>query len=425
MNATKKLLTATFAMCAGFASAVTVPTVTDVILEQTGTRKMTISYKLNNGPAVITFDIQTNFVNEAEEPCWVSIGGEHIQRVSFGSDVFKKVTGDTTHTIKWEADLNWPGHLIENGGIRAVVTAWALDNKPDYMVVDLANPSVGGESYYPGVEWLPGGLLANSAYRRSKLVMRRIDAKDVKWTMGAYGESGRNKDSEQLHDVTLSNNFYIGVFEFTQQQYTMLFKDQWGNPQWPSCGNTGDNTAESRAALPLENQSRTTVMGRKVWTDAPTATSLIGKLRDATGIDFDLPSEAQWEFACRAGHGEGHWSTGKAIVGTNPDANLSANYNNIEGHTVAVGSYDPNSWGLYDMHGNVAEYVLDFFDYNISTHAQGEIQTNMGNDLAMTKGGSFKMAAGLCRPSDRSTRYNCGWSSGEYGFRLACRAGLK
>ena len=426
MNIKKHILASALVLGAGlaFADAVTVPTVSGVTLEQTGSRKMTITYTLNNGPAVVTLDIQTNYVNAAEETCWVSIGGEHIQRVSFASDVFKIVTGDTVHTIKWEPDLDFPGHAIAAGGIRAVVTAWALDNKPDYMVVDLANPSVGGEFYYPAVEYLPGGILANIAYRTSKLVMRKIDAKNVKWTMSAYGESGRNKDSEKLHDVTLTNNYYIGVFEFTQSQYTMLYQDQWGNPAWPSCSYTGGGTSESRACLPMENYSSSGIMGRNNWSDAPSADSVIGKIRTVTGLDFDLPSEAQWEFASRAGHGEGYWGTGAPILGTNPDENLQACYND-NSHPVAVGSYPPNSWGLYDMSGNVGEYVLDFFQYDISAHTQGEIQANPGYDLRVTKGGWYGAAADKCRPACRSNSYNCGWTSGPYGFRLACRAGLK
>lgn len=423
MNATKNLLTAALALGTSLASAVTVPTVSDVTLEQTGKRKMTISYKLNNGPAVITLDIQTNSVNAAGEFRWTSIGGEHIQRVSFGSDVFRKVTGDTVHAINWETDLNWPGHIIEKGGIRAVVTAWTLDNKPDYMVVDLTNPSVGGEYYYPGEEWLPGGLLANAAYRRTKLVMRKIDAKDVKWTMSSFAETGRDKNCETPHDVTLSNNYYIGVFEFTQQQYAMFFRDQWNNPVWPGCHYTGDGTVESRASLPVENLASTSIMGRQSWNETPSDTSLIGKIQAATGIDFDLPSEAQWEYACRAGHGEGCWGNGKPILGINPDANLSACYN--AEHPDPVGSHEPNSWGLYDMCGNVGEYVLDFFDYDITSHAQGEIQANMGNNNRLVRGGNYASNASSCRPSARSTYYNAGWTKFEYGFRLACRAGLK
>ena len=426
MNIKKHALALVLAICAGlaFADAVTVPTVSGVTLAQTGSRKMTITYTLSNGPAVVTLDIQTNYVNAAEETCWVSIGGEHIQRVSFASDVFKIVTGDTVHTIKWEPDLDFPGHAIAAGGIRAVVTAWALDNKPDYMVVDLANPSVGGEFYYPAVEYLPGGLLANIAYRTSKLVMRKIDAKNVKWTMSAYGESGRNKDSEKLHDVTLTNNYYIGVFEFTQSQYTMFFKDQYGNPTWPNCSYTGDGSSESRACLPMENSTSSAIMGRNNWSDTPSDSSLIGKIRAATGLDFDLPSEAQWEYACRAGHGEGYWGTGLPILGTNPDANLQACYNGNPSHPVAVGSYLPNSWGLYDMSGNVGEYVLDFFAYNISANTQGEIQERTDNELRVIKGGWYASTAGDCRPA-RRVGYNYGWTSGYYGFRLACRAGLK
>ena len=130
-----------------------VPRVSNTQMTQAVNRLVTITYELADGPAVITLDIETNVTGTAE---WVSIGGENIQQVT--GDVWKKVeTG--SHTIQWRPDLSWPDHKIADGGARAAITAWALDNTPDYMVVDVssaAQPNT--QKYYPAVEFLPAHL---------------------------------------------------------------------------------------------------------------------------------------------------------------------------------------------------------------------------------------------------------------------------
>ena len=220
----KKLIAVAFA-CAAFAvCADDVPEVSGITMTQgSGSRLVTITYNLANAAAVVTLDIQTNVTGNV----WASIGGENIQHVS--GDVWKKVeTG--AHTITWHPDLSWPDHQIADGGARAVVTAWSVDNPPDYMVVNISSTAVtNSETYYPSVEFLPGGLLSNSLYRTSSLVMRKIPAQGVTWEMGSgTTETGRATDgSETMHTVTLTNNYYIAVFETTQEQWAQV---QTANP---------------------------------------------------------------------------------------------------------------------------------------------------------------------------------------------------
>ena len=99
-----------------------VPEVSGVSMAQDDNRTVTIAYTLSSAPAVVTLDVQTNVTGDV----WASIGGEAVWNAM--GDVWKRVeTG--SRTITWRPDHTWPGHMIADGGARAVVTAWALDNR--------------------------------------------------------------------------------------------------------------------------------------------------------------------------------------------------------------------------------------------------------------------------------------------------------
>ena len=154
---------------------------------------------------------------------WASIGVWNVAPgVSSGSDAYRKVTGAGTHTITWRPYRSWPAAdgtgSIAGGKIRAVVKAWALDNPPDYMVVDISEKAKPNTwRYYPDAESVPGGVTNNAAYRKTALLMRKILAKDVTWTMGSIGEDGRNTN-ETSRVVALTNDYYMAVFETTQER---------------------------------------------------------------------------------------------------------------------------------------------------------------------------------------------------------------
>ena len=104
-----------------FAEAV-VPSVTNVGISQDASRNVTISYTLANAPAVVTFDIQTNYVDGGETK-WVSIGGRNID--CYFGDGNCLVSENGTRKIVWHPEKSWPDRKIAAGGVRAVVTAWA------------------------------------------------------------------------------------------------------------------------------------------------------------------------------------------------------------------------------------------------------------------------------------------------------------
>ena len=423
------MATLVFALFQASAATPIVTGATMVQPNQSG-RDVTITYTLANAPAVVTLDIQTNAVAEGEA-VWISIGGEHIQSFSAGSDVFKKVEGDGSHTIVWKAETDWPGFKLKDPCVRAVVTAWALNDTPDYMVVDIASSATANsQRYYTSTNFLPGGLLGDDAYRTSKLVMRRIHAKNVPWTMGSIFESDRNSDKEAPHAAMLTNDYYIGVFPVTQAQ--------WANV-------TGYNfsgyTGAGRDLHPVEmlsyneircangNKNGSIAADGGIYPEAPYEGSFLYKLNDRTGIDFDLPMEGEWEFACRVGGliGDGRWNTGapRLVIGDAADANMpGANkHNGYSGNTAEVGLFAPNAWGLYDMHGNVWEWCLDNYKADVSAFA-GRFCDNAGSGQRVQRGGC---AATLLQNNRTANRAGVTPASRLkwYGLRLKCRAGLK
>ncbi len=454
----KKLTATTFAVAASTALTAAVPEISDVTMAQDVARLVTITYTLADAPAVVTVDVQTNNASGG----WASIGGEAVWNAA--GDVWKKV-GDgltegnsTSGTITWRPDHSWPDHKIADGGARAVVTAWALDNTPDYMAVDItsaAQPNT--QTYYPAADFVPGGV-TNGLYKTTMLLMRKIMAKDVKWTMGSTStETQRTAAREGTHQVTLTNNYYIGVYPVTQSQWGVVATNssQKGyyttepamRPMEQVCYNEIRLKANSNAAATADE------IANYSWPKAPHPSSFLGLLRSKTGLDFDLPSEAQWEFAARAGNGVGYWGDGSAIKNANTDANLNLlgryQYNGgkigtnsgtnpaatceVTNGTAVVGSYAPNAWGLYDTAGNVWEWCLDWYADDITAHG-GKVNIDPAtpaNTLSVAsganrvrRGGSWNGAAGSCRPAFRGIGAPT-YRDSNGGFRVLCSAGLR
>ena len=404
-----------------------VPKAENVAMAQSSSSEVTITYTLTAAPVVVTLDIETNTASGA----WGSIGGEHIQRVS--GDVNRQVSGKATYTISWLPDRDWPGNLVESGKARAVVTAWPLDNTPDYLVVNLlTTTSLPTARYYASTNFLPGGLLSNPAYRTSSIVMRKILAKDVTWTMGCVNEVNRNSDREKPHTVALTNNYYIGVFEMTQRQWALVF-GAYNDNNFTNELVHAMRPAEMVCFNQIRNSNGLSAREGYEWPDAPFSDSMLGALRRKTGIDFDLPSDAEWEFACRAGNGEGLWNDGSTYSNHVSDVHLNRlarNASNVGSPsrnsdasvgTALCGSYAPNSWGLYDIHGNVGEWCLDW-DRDDLTGTDGSVVTEVSTEH-VRRSGLANDKIYLLRSASRA--HNKPELQHQYiGLRLACRAGL-
>ena len=302
---------------------------------------------------------------------------------------------------------------------------WALPSKT-YLVIDLsAGPDAEG---YPMSELttVPVGGWTDE-YKTNKLVMRRIA--NGSFMMGSEPTEVGAKipgspyiyNDAKPHQVTISKPFYMGVFEVTQKQYKLMTGYN-GNV---TSGQKGD--ARPAPAVSYE-QIRGTSEGAKWPSDSTVdATSIMGKIRARTGLTFDLPTEAQWEYACRAGTTTA-LNNGKNLTNPSQDSAMdevgSYHYNGRE--LKIVGSYLPNSWGLYDMHGNVKEWCLDIyamretsgFDLGAMVDPKGVGETPE-DWYRVVRGGDLNDAAGDCRSASRRGE---GPFASVHGFRLCCPA---
>ncbi|MCY2932532.1 MAG: formylglycine-generating enzyme family protein [Planctomycetota bacterium] len=206
------------------------------------------------------------------------------------------------------------------------------------------------------------------------------------WMGSPANEIGRYED-ELLHKVTLSKPYYMSKFPVTQAQWLAVM---------------GTNPSYSKGKQkPAENIT---------WEDCQ---RFILRLRAKTGMQgVRLPTEAEWEYACRAGTMDAYYF-GPAL--RTDDANFLATG---IGTTTSVGKYPPNRFGLYDMHGNVWEWCADWF----GNYPEGPVTDPTGprrGKFHLTRGGSFLNRASVVRAADRNV-IGPPFRNGATGFRLAC-----
>jgi formylglycine-generating enzyme required for sulfatase activity len=258
---------------------------------------------------------------------------------------------------------------------------WKEDD-PLYCVIDISAGENAASYPVTYLSDVPAGGWTDE-YKTTKLVLRRIEPGSFKMN-GAY-------------DVTITKAFYCGVFEVTQKQYELVTGSKPSNF-------SGDK-------LPVEKVSWNTIRGNSDTYNWPTIktvdpNSFIGRIQARTGLNFDLPTEAQWEYACRAG------TTTTYYWGDSMDGAYAWYSGNSSSKTHIVGTRMPNEWGLYDMSGNVWEWCLDWYDV---------ISNSNGPDSGIyriLRGGGFCHDDYICNSNFRDVKsepYGSHWCG---GFRL-------
>ena len=289
-------------------------------------------------------------------------------------------------SFSWNDCVSYESPLLLDLMADTVVTVTFV--KVNYLVVDIS----GG---YTAESWPhriseSGPDVENDACRTTELWLKFVSAGEYR--MGSpESEVGRGT-REVAHQVTLTKGFYIGVFELTRKQYALI---------------AGTVPASSDDDLcPVTKVTFDSLRGTSKGANWPAddevdAGSFMGILRAKTGLRFDLPTEAQWEYACRATTTTA-FNNGKNL--DDDDLNLFeiAYYNANASAPKKVGSLAPNAWGLYDMHGNVWEWCLDWYTDNLGTdHVVDPVGQTEGYEKTL-RGGSFNDGASACRSAYRA-----------------------
>ena len=209
--------------------------------------------------------------------------------------------------------------------------------------------------------------------------------------MGSKQGEQRCGDELPLHKVNFQRGFWLGKYEVTQAQWRAVMGN---NPFWPPWWR-GDN-------LPADWIS---------WTDAQ---EFIGKLSAGVGGTYRLPTEAEWEYACRAG------TTTRYYWGNQIDDNYCWWRRNSGGRTHQVGQRKPNAWGLHDMLGNVYEWCEDVYHNNYEGAPSDGTAWVTGGDsqVRVLRGGSWKAEDPMYLRSGE--RFGGGSEIGTYFTGLRC-----
>jgi formylglycine-generating enzyme required for sulfatase activity len=283
-------------------------------------------------------------------------------------DVGDAVAPGTGKTAYWDFYADYPAELIDQAKVRVT--------SPLPPLITLTLP--GGVPLE--MVWIPAGT----------------------FLMGRYsGELGSSSNEAPQHTVTFGSGFYMGKYEITQQQWLAV------RGSWP--GAAPSSTYGVGNTYPAYEVN---------WNDAQNFITSLNAHLASTGQrgTVRLPSEAEWEYACRAGTATRfYWGTDASYTQVGTYAWYT---NNGGGKTHPVGEKLPNSWGLYDMSGNVLEWVQDYWhsDYT-GAPADGSAWVSPTSSSQVLRGGNLLLGAADCRSAHRNS-YTSDYRYHYHGFRL-------
>jgi len=240
-------------------------------------------------------------------------------------------------------------------------------------------------------------------YSESAANLEMIWIEPGNFVMGSAENESNRAVNEQQHDVNVTKGFYLGKYEVTQSQYEAVMTDN----------NESISISPSRYSDPRRPVEKVN------WAEANAFCVRLTKLeqiagRLPTGWKYSLPTESEWEYACRAGTSSSY-SWGESI------SSVNANYIKNIGLTTIVGQYPSNPWGFHDMNGNVWEWTEDWYDANYKTSLSSDLIENGVTSTKSIRGGGWSDPLEDIRSATRigmvpTGRYNV------LGFRLSLRS---
>ena len=345
---------------------------------------------------------------------------------------YRKNSGGSTHPVGQKEPNNW-GVYDMHGNVWEWCNDW-YGSYPDGSVTDPTGPATGWDRVCRGGSWIsipvgcrsarrihymPSNKINLCGFRLVKLVKKEINPQHyggdqmepicigtmefkyippgVFWMGSPDDEQCRSYD-EIRHRVRLTRGYYMMTTPVTQGQWESLMKE---NPSW---------FKERGSKLPVETVS---------WEDCQ---KFIQKMNQQFGLyQFRLPTEAEWEYACRAGT-ETAFYTGNCLETT--QANFDGDYpfagcpkGEFRGRTTPVKTFPPNPWGLYDMHGNVMEWMQDWYSHYSVLTKENDIKGPETGVNKVIRGGSWYNNASMCRSAFRCD-FNPNSRSDAIGLRL-------
>lgn len=397
------------------------PDVADVTLFQnTATRTIKIGYNLTGDDKIVTMVIETNTVADASGE-WVALP-EQTTSSAYG-DVNRIVkAGAGSKWIYWNPDETFADETVASGAARAVLTAWATNTPPNYMVVDLNGNSI--VRYYVSTNAIPDGGLSNPIYRTRYMVFRKIPAKDIIWLKGVdpttdtvSSWTANNLATNAPHRVKLTYDYYIGLYELTRAQ---------------ACTIRGVKAGAYGTCADIYSYVDTLPAGGCYFTDFSDRTTNMLNRADWFGgqLEFKIQSDAEWEFACRAGEPKVLYS------GNNYSRNNLSAIANLTADLAEGGSMPCNRWGLYDMLGNMAEICRDsirrsdgvdnwsYWKDDAGYQADGYITdpegTGFESSIRHVLRGFYALGANSYQVSDGTGYTAVAGQNNKYGTRLVC-----
>lgn len=400
MNKSKTILKMALAYAAISAAAFEASAATTITIDEVSQRwpwnnKVDITYTVSGGQDLVSSNFCRIVFTTVIDGATYTIDGTKDVGASANAG---------THTVTWTAPS---GLKCDNCTMDAAVYAFDAPSGDDYMIIDLTKTT-------DNVTW--EGLLATQAesnrryntdeYKTTKLALRKVPA-------GIYKTATDHKDATTTKTTwTTDRDYYIGIFETTDKQYTTL-----GADHTTSTANTMKSFKVSWNNLRLADTAPTSAV--PAVASAGTGT-WIQRLNYITGnkFGFDLPTDIMWEIACRA-----NTETAYFWGDTFEAGHGAYKCDNVTPGRVDAGSFPPNDWGIYDMAGGVYEYCLDAFktDNNFK-------QTNAVDPFTpqIEGNGTYRAARGGCY-SDNGSGYAkshrvYGWAptnGGYQGFRIA------